>query len=190
MFIYKTTTVQVVAAAVQVTAMQVAVMQRRTPRVVHLCQVEGTDYVPYRQPITNPGAEKKLLDFLHKTVVYKKAENYIHSKDTHYVESFNNAMLVYHDKRICFGRTNYLLWVNLAILDWNDYADREITSVWFDENAANTRKQQPKKQLVRKAYKLRKDVWRLFAQKALYQGTGREASCREWARPASRGPSR
>ncbi|CAH1242333.1 Hypp6584 [Branchiostoma lanceolatum] len=42
------------------------------------CQVEGADYVPCRQPITNPGAEKKLLDFLHKTVVYKKAENYIH----------------------------------------------------------------------------------------------------------------
>ncbi|XP_066295859.1 uncharacterized protein [Branchiostoma lanceolatum] len=134
------------------------------------CQVEGADYVPYRQPITNPDAEKKLRDFLHKTVVYKKAENYIHAKDTHYVESFNNAMLVYHDKRICFGRTNYLLRVNLAILDWNDHVDREYTSVWFVENAANPRKQQPKKQLVRKAYKFRKDVWRLFMQKAWYYG--------------------
>ncbi|CAH1242392.1 Hypp6651 [Branchiostoma lanceolatum] len=45
------------------------------------CQVEGADYVPCRQPITNPGAEKKLLDFLHKTVVYKKAENYIHEDE-------------------------------------------------------------------------------------------------------------
>ncbi|CAH1242335.1 Hypp6586 [Branchiostoma lanceolatum] len=44
------------------------------------------------------------------------------TKDTHYVESFNNALLIYHDKRICFGKESYLLMINLAVLDWEKKA--------------------------------------------------------------------
>ncbi|XP_019625773.1 PREDICTED: uncharacterized protein LOC109471038 isoform X1 [Branchiostoma belcheri] len=134
------------------------------------CRVEGDDYVPWRKPIANPKAEEKLREFLRKTVVYKKAENYVHAKDTHYVESFNNAMLVYHDKRITFGRTNYLLRVNLAILDWNEHVDRAHTSVWTIEDARNPRKQQGKKQLVAKSYGFLAEVWAQFMEKAWNHG--------------------
>ncbi|XP_066300875.1 uncharacterized protein [Branchiostoma lanceolatum] len=136
------------------------------------CRLEGEDYESFHHPITNPNAEKKLMEFLHKTVVYKKAENYIYAKDTHYVESFNNSMLVYHDKRISFGRRNYLLRVNLAILDWNDHVDRDHTSAWFVEDASKPRKQRPKKQLVAKAYKFREQVWRDFMHKAWWDMEG------------------
>ncbi|CAH1242561.1 Hypp6843 [Branchiostoma lanceolatum] len=112
-----------------------------------LCPVQAAHH--------QPRCEKKLLDFLHKTVVYKKAENYIHAKDNHYVERFNNGMLVYHDKWICFRRCQLPVAGEPRYPDWNDHVDREFTSVWLVENAANPRKQQPKKQLVRKAYKLR-----------------------------------
>eukprot|EP00058_Branchiostoma_floridae_P002211 XP_002587699.1 hypothetical protein BRAFLDRAFT_94602 [Branchiostoma floridae] len=40
------------------------------------------------------------------------------AKDTHYVESFNNALLIYHDKRVAFGKEAYLMRINLADLDW------------------------------------------------------------------------
>ncbi|CAH1276885.1 Hypp9414 [Branchiostoma lanceolatum] len=50
------------------------------------------------------------------------------TKDTHYVESFNNALLIYHDKRICFGKESYLLRINLTVLDWID-AISDLSSV-------------------------------------------------------------
>ncbi|CAH1268969.1 Hypp4055 [Branchiostoma lanceolatum] len=123
------------------------------------CQVEGDDYRPRKVPIEDPKAEKLLRDFLRGTVVYKNAENYVHAKDTHYVESFNNALLIYHDKRICFGKESYLLRINLAILDWNENVDRDHTSEWRCEDAAARRRREPKKQLVEKKYIFRKKVW-------------------------------
>ncbi|CAH1242294.1 Hypp6547 [Branchiostoma lanceolatum] len=72
------------------------------------CQVEGADYVPYRQPITNPGAEKKLLDFLHKTMVYKKAENYIHVV---YLVPFVLIDVGFHQRwNNIIGRRHPVLW--------------------------------------------------------------------------------
>ncbi|CAH1242323.1 Hypp6578 [Branchiostoma lanceolatum] len=129
------------------------------------CQVEGDDYRPRKVPIEDPKAEKLLRDFLRGTVVYKNAENYVHAKDTHYVESFNNALLIYHDKRICFGKESYLLRINLAILDWNENVDRDHTSEWRCEDAAAPRRREPKKQLVEKKYIFRKKVWEEFMRR-------------------------
>ena len=71
-----------------------------------------------------------LLQCLHKNKIYKKDDEYSKSRDTHYVESFNNALLQYHDKRIVFGIETYEIRINLAILDWNEHVDRPITSIW------------------------------------------------------------
>ncbi|KAI8493074.1 Orexin receptor type 2 [Branchiostoma belcheri] len=60
------------------------------------------------------------------------------AKDTHCVKSFNNAMLVYHDKRISFGRTNYLLRVNLAILDCADRGIVKPTQTYSKSEEAGT----------------------------------------------------
>ena len=48
--------------------------------------------------------------------------------DTYYVESFNNVLLQYHDKRINFSREVYQLRTNLAVLDWNEHVNRPTTS--------------------------------------------------------------
>eukprot|EP00058_Branchiostoma_floridae_P016159 XP_002601647.1 hypothetical protein BRAFLDRAFT_85768 [Branchiostoma floridae] len=125
----------------------------------------GDAYKPSKVLIQDPKAEKLLVDFLHQTVVYKNAENYVHAKDTHYVESFNNALLVYHDKRIAFGKEAYLLRINLAILDWNENVDRDHTSEWRCEDAAAPRRREPKKQLVEKKYTFRKEVWNEFMRR-------------------------
>jgi hypothetical protein len=40
---------------------------------------------------------------LMNTQIYKSPQDYIYCMDTYYVESFNNALLQYHDKRINFS---------------------------------------------------------------------------------------
>ena len=72
-------------------------------------------YVPNFNKLTDSSAVKLLTDFLHSLTLYKNAQDYALSKDTYYVESFNNVMLVYLDKR----RT-YEMKRDLAILDWNE----------------------------------------------------------------------
>ncbi|CAH1242614.1 Hypp6894 [Branchiostoma lanceolatum] len=84
-------------------------------------------YTPSRTVITNPIAEKLLMDFIHKTVVYKNPDNYIYAKDTHYCESFNNAVLMHLDKRVCYQKDSYIMRMNLGILDWNGHVDRGAT---------------------------------------------------------------
>jgi hypothetical protein len=86
------------------------------------------NYEPSKFIITSEAAKVSLLECLHKHKIYKKAEEYCKCRDTHYVESFNNALLQYHDKRIVFGPETYKLRMDLAIIDWNEHVDRPLTS--------------------------------------------------------------
>ena len=56
------------------------------------------------------------------------------------MESYNNATLVYHDKRISFGEKEYKRRTYLSVLDWNENLDRDYTSVseWEDAKAPRT----------------------------------------------------
>ena len=85
--------------------------------------------MPSKVVIQSKTAEKLLTSAIMQTIVYKNAEDYVHCMDT-YVESFNNVLNVYHDKRIAFGNEHYKMRTNLAILHWNKNADQEFTSVW------------------------------------------------------------
>ncbi|XP_019645928.1 PREDICTED: uncharacterized protein LOC109486531 [Branchiostoma belcheri] len=125
------------------------------------CKTDDS-YTPSRTIITDPHAEKLLINFIHKTVVYKNPENYVYAKDTHYCESYNNAVLIYVDKRVGFQIDNYKMRMNLATLDWNEHVDRGATSYWEAEDAAAPRRQQPKANLVRKDYNFRKVLWENF----------------------------
>ena len=68
-------------------------------------------------------------------VIYKTPEDYITYVDTHYVESFNNSCLIYHDKRISFSDKEYKCRSHLSILDWNENIGRDFTSVTFYEDS-------------------------------------------------------
>ena len=67
------------------------------------CRLE-TNYIPTKTEIKDSAAEKILREFLQKLPVYRQAEVYALCKDTHYVVSFNNALLQYLDKRIVLER--------------------------------------------------------------------------------------
>ena len=91
------------------------------------CRLDA-NYIPSKIQITDPVAEKLPQHFLHKLPIYKKAELYANCKDTHYVESYNNTLLQYHDKRIVFGESTYKMRTELSLLDWNENVDCPITS--------------------------------------------------------------
>lgn len=98
-------------------------------------------YEPSKYLITEKEAEQILIKFLKSLTVYKKAKEFRFCSDTHYVESFNNFLLQYHDKRIVFGKNTYQLRINLSLLDWNENVDRPSTSIKYLEDAANPRRQ-------------------------------------------------
>jgi hypothetical protein len=73
-------------------------------------------YEPSRIVITDPKAEKQLRTTIHKSVMYKHAQDFCLAKETHYVESFNNVMNIFQDKRISFGDAEYKVRSDLAVL--------------------------------------------------------------------------
>ena len=79
--------------------------------------------------------------------------------DTHYVESFNNATLIYHDKRTTFGEKEYKRRTHLSICDWNQNVDRDFTSVVLFEDAKNPRRRSGHKNLKPKTYTFVKRIW-------------------------------
>ena len=100
-----------------------------------------------------------LTDFIKSLPVNKFSEKYKYCMDTHYVESFNNFLLQYVDKRIVFGQKNYLMRIILSILDWNENVDRESTSQkekLYKRNLTNTYTIDVKK---RKTTKYKETLW-------------------------------
>ena len=73
------------------------------------CQPESrcsTDenYIPSKVNLKDSSAISILVKAIHSLQVYKTPQDFVHFIDTHYVESYNNACLIYHDKRISFGK--------------------------------------------------------------------------------------
>ena len=57
--------------------------------------------------ISDPKAEKLLSDAIRKSVVYRNPADFALAKETHFVESFNNVMNMFQDKRISFSDREY-----------------------------------------------------------------------------------
>ena len=95
------------------------------------CQLESrcrTDenYIPSKVNLKDSSAISILVKAIHSLQVYKTPQDFVHCTDTHYVESYNNACLIYHDKR-SFGKREYKRRTDMAILDWNENVDREFS---------------------------------------------------------------
>ena len=70
------------------------------------CKTDS-NYEPSRIIIMNPAAANLLQGVITKSVLYTHAEDYALAKDTFLVESFNNKMNIFHDKRVAFwGRSS------------------------------------------------------------------------------------
>lgn len=88
------------------------------------------NYEPSRVVLVDKVSEKLLRNVIVSSNLYKYPEDYVLAKDTYYVESFNNTMNIFQDKRIAFGDHTYRARSHLAVCHWNENVDREYTSVW------------------------------------------------------------
>ena len=105
------------------------------------------NYIPSKVLLTDKVAIKLLERAVTNLQIYKSPADYCSCIDTHYVESFNNACLVYHDKRIVFTEKEYRRRTAMSILDWNENIDRQYSSITYTEDARNPRRRIGKKQL-------------------------------------------
>ena len=132
------------------------------------CRQHG--YIPSREIVTDPDAQRLLRQCIQKLIVYKKPEKYKYCMDTHYVESFNNVVLIYVDKRVHLKNLMYKLKLCLAILDWNDHVDRPTSSVRDYKSAQNPRRMAPHRVLKPKTFEFVYILWQRLRQAALNAG--------------------
>ena len=86
--------------------------------------------------------------------------------DTYFLESFNNALLQYHDKRTAsqLSEDSYKFRARLAVLEWNENINtRAATSVRRVLDSRNPRKQSESRVLKRKQFGFWGAVWEEFA---------------------------
>ena len=82
------------------------------------------------------------------------------ARDTSYVQSFNNTMNMFQDKRISFSDANYNALASLAVCHWNENVDRDFTSVWNPNRRNATRSCKGKKIYKPQTYNYRTNIWK------------------------------
>ena len=113
------------------------------------------NYEPSKSVIKCDTAKKLFLGVLHSSTIYKNYHNFSGAKETHYVESFNNVMNIFQDKRISFTDEEYKTRAHLATIHWNENVDRHFISVW-KAPAGGSRKVKEKKNYQEATYALSK----------------------------------
>ncbi|XP_070181773.1 uncharacterized protein [Littorina saxatilis] len=127
-------------------------------------------YEPSKTIITDPTAEQLLRQALHRTIIYKNPTDFIHCMDTYFVESFNNIMLQYHDKRTdgSLAYDAYRMRTNIATLDWNENINaRTVTSQRDSVDARNPRRVSARRNLRRKNFAFWTELWQEYASQVL-----------------------
>ena len=99
------------------------------------------NYVPSRDIIMDPIAERLLRNCIRSLYIYQHPEKYTHCRDTHYIESYHITILIHVDKRLHYHSLMYDIKLGIAILDWNEHVDRPATSVQY-----RVRPYQPRRQ--------------------------------------------
>ena len=120
---------------------------------------EDSKYEPSRMVITNPKAEKCLEKVIEASVIYKHPEDFVLARDSSYVESFNNVMNIFQDKRICFSNRQYNMRSQLAVLHWNENVDRQYTSISNPRDPRAPRRRLGKKVYKAVTYRYRNNIW-------------------------------
>ena len=127
------------------------------------CKTDS-NYEPSKKVIVSSFAEAKLSEAIHSSTIYINAEDFAYGKDSHYVESFNNVLNIFEDKRISFSSQEYHKRAKLACLHWNENVDREFTSEYRKPSAAN-RHNKVKKTYKDATYCYRDKIWTTFVKK-------------------------
>ena len=88
------------------------------------------NYQSRRRVITDPAAEKLLLDAIKKSVIFQKSKLFVHNMSTAHVESFNNSLNVLYNKRISFGNDTYKMKTAMAVGFWNEGKEQFSKTIW------------------------------------------------------------
>ena len=123
-------------------------------------------YEPSKTITDDPKAELLLEQALQKTLIYKHPHDFIHCMDTYFLESFNNALLQYHDKRTAsqLSEDSYKFRARLAVLEWNENINTHAAkSTRRVLDSRNPRKQSESRVLKRKQSGFWGAVWEEFA---------------------------
>ena len=124
------------------------------------CKTEG--YVLPTNKLTDTVAAEVLTSFMRGLTEYRKAEDYVHWRESFYVDSFNNVCLVYLDKRLHYGDATYELRSNLAVLDWNENVNRPCTSL-RQPSSTSLPMQAGTKTYKKKTYDFVQHIWKTYS---------------------------
>jgi hypothetical protein len=94
----------------------------------HTSYCKRPNYTANKDILTDPQAIDAFSKKIKSLAIYRHADSYARCRDTFWVESFNHALLSYLPKRIHFGDAAYHMRMDIAVMDWNENVDREITS--------------------------------------------------------------
>ena len=133
------------------------------------CQ-RDPNYEPSRQVITNPKAEKMLECVINNSAIFKSPDDFVLARDTSYVESFNNVMNIFQDKRISFTDQQYNARSQLAVLHWNENVDRGFTSIYNPRDQRAPRRKIGKKNYKALSYKYRQNIWKSYIESIFDRG--------------------
>ena len=122
-------------------------------------------YEPKRVVIGDPKAELLLRGVIRNSTVYKSPDDFNLARDTFFVESFNNTLNVYEDKRISFGLEQYKMRSYLATCHWNENVGRAHASVSNVRNPRAPRRNKGRKVLKRPTFTFRANIWKKYIKR-------------------------
>ena len=112
--------------------------------------------------IQSPVAEKLLNCVIKNSVIYKNPNDFRLGCDTFFVESFNNTLNIYEDKRIAFGTEQYQTRSYLGTCHWNENVGREITSITYKRDPKAPRRLKGKKNYKKQTFVFRENIWNRY----------------------------
>ena len=135
----------------------------------HLCHADSRcrrpgPYASSHTAITDIVAQHLLEEKIRALFIYKNPKLYVSCMNTHYVESFNNTVLIYMDKRVHYHECMYKIRLGLAILDWNEHVDRPASSIGYRPRPGNPQHPQSYRVLTRKTNAFASDLWEEFVR--------------------------
>lgn len=115
-------------------------------------------YEPSKTTIDDPKAADLLRSAIVSSNLHKNAKLYTHDMSTAYVESFNNCLNVFQDKRIAFFDENYKVRSLLTVCYWNENVNRNICTPRQPSSSGNRRS------LTSATYNFRHEIWCRYLQ--------------------------
>ena len=110
-------------------------------------------------------------------MIFKYPEDVVLARDSFYVESFNNVMNIFQDKRINFSdQQQYRISSQLAVLYWKE---REYTSIWNPKDQRAPRRRVERKVYKAVKYQYRKNIWDTYMA-SIFDPSRRRVRITQW----------